>query len=133
MALAAASQDYSDKSEWFRCRPWIEAALEYANGTYTIEDVEDGIAEGRLYFFCSENAAVIAEILEYPRLKALNFFLVGGDLDELRHQIEPAVSKWAKEQMGCTKAFGIGRKGFEKAFKANGYTPCWTAISKDLR
>ena len=33
-------------TEWERCRPWIEAALIYADGTHSIEDIAAGIASG---------------------------------------------------------------------------------------
>jgi hypothetical protein len=37
-------------SEWARCRPWIQAALEKAAGLQTVENVERLIAE-RIYVF----------------------------------------------------------------------------------
>lgn len=121
-----------DKSEWYRCRPWIEAALEYTGGTHVIEDIEDGIEAGEFVFFCSPSAAVVVEVITYPRMNVLNYFLIGGNLSELRREIEPYVTKWGKEKMGCSRVIGIGRKGFERAFAPNGFKPCWTAISKDL-
>ena len=30
-----------------RCKPWIEAALEYCNGTHEWEDIVRGIAKAR--------------------------------------------------------------------------------------
>lgn len=129
MAQAAYKPD--DKAEWYRCKPWIEAALQYAEGTHTIEDIENGIEAGTFQFFCSRNSAVVTEILNYPRKKVLNYFLIGGDLDELIKEIEPPVSAWAKTE-GCSLVVGIGRKGFERAFRDSGFRPCWTAICKDL-
>ncbi len=122
-----------DKSEWFRCRPWIEAALEYTGGTHTIEDIEDGIESGEFQFVCSENSAVVTEFLHYPRMKIFNYFLIGGDLEELVREIEPSLTKWAVEIKGAKLVIGIGRKGFERAFRASGFKPCWTAICKDFR
>lgn len=129
MRLAVVTED---KSEWFRCRPWIKAALEYTGGTHTIEDIEDGIGTGAMSFFCSPNSAVVVEIIKYPRMKVLNYFLIGGDLEELKREIEPVITRWAKETLGCKKAIGVGRRGFERAFRENGFAPCWAAISKDL-
>ena len=128
MGLALVTED---KSEWYRCRPWIEAALEYARGTHTIEDIEDGIALGQFQFFCSENAAVVTEFIKYPQMKVLNYFLIGGDLNELADKIEPHVSRWAKMK-GCKRVIGIGRKGLERVFGAKGFTYAWTGIYKDL-
>lgn len=119
-----------DRSEWLRCRPWIEAALTYADGTHTIEDIEAGIASGRFQFWAGKRCALVTEIIEYPRLKALNFFLIGGDLGELM-QLEPQISGWARAH-GCSRALGVGRKGFERVFAAHGFRPKWTYIAKDL-
>ena len=121
-----------EKAEWLRCRPWIEAALEHAHGTHTIEDIEVGIESGQYYFFCSANAAVVTEIITFPRMKALNYFLIGGDLDDLKTTIEPFVTAWAKHIGGCSRVIGIGRKGFERAFMPNGFKSGWTAIYKDI-
>lgn len=110
----------SAQKEWSRCRPWIEAALPWCYGTHTIEDVERQIAEGRLQFWPGERCACVTEIIEYPRLKALNFFLIGGDLDELLNKMEPAVIAWAKS-LGCTRVASTGRKGWSKALKPLGY------------
>ena len=35
-------------SELNRCRPWIEAALEYSGGTHYFEDIVEGIVSGRI-------------------------------------------------------------------------------------
>lgn len=119
------------KAEWHRCRPWIDAALEYTGGTHTIEDIERGIEEGTLLFFSSPNSAVVAEFISYPRKRVFNYFLIGGDLRELITHIEPYVTAWAKQQ-GASRVIGIGRRGFERAFRGSGFEPCWTAIAKDI-
>ena len=35
-------------NELERCRPWIEAALEYSGGTHSFEDIALGIKEARM-------------------------------------------------------------------------------------
>jgi hypothetical protein len=106
--------------EWARCRPWIEAALEYCYGTHRIEDIEAGLARGQYAFWPGRACAIVTEFTEYPQFKALNFFLVGGDRDEL-WEMEPHICAWAKAH-GCTKVSQIGRSGWSKDFKARGYT-----------
>lgn len=118
------------QAEWDRCKPWIEAALVYANGTHTIEDIEHGIATGVFQFWPGKNAAIVSEVIRYPRLSALNFFLIGGDLSELK-DMEPAVTEWAKS-IGCKRVMGVGRRGFERAFKSSGFEPWWLCICKDI-
>lgn len=120
-----------DRSEWLRCKHWIKEALVYTDGTHTIEDIEKGIQERTYQFFSSANSAAVTEIIKYPRKRLLNYFLIGGNLKELVQEIEPHVTRWAKER-GCTRVVGIGRKGFERAFRDSGFKPCWTAIAKDI-
>lgn len=120
-----------DKSEWLRCRPWIEEALKYSAGTHTIEDIEIGVEAGAYRFFSSPKAAVIVEIIPCPQKNVLNYFLIGGDSDDLKTKIEPLVSAWAKSK-GCALAIGNVRKGGQRLFADIGFKLCWITISKDL-
>jgi hypothetical protein len=120
-----------DRSQWIRCRPWIEAALPYCRGTHTIEDIEDGIASGQFVFWAGQKSAIITEILNYPRKRVLHYFLIGGDLHELVEFMEPRITQWAKEH-GCTAVSGAGRKGFERVFARSGYVPAWRVIIKEI-
>lgn len=95
-------------------RSYIEAALQYAGGTHTFEDVTAGVAEGRMQFWPGVRSAIITELLESPRARTLHFFLAGGDLAELE-AMEPLVIAWGKTQ-GCTAASMVGRKGWERTF-----------------
>ncbi len=120
-----------DKSEWLRCRPWIEAALQYNGGTHNIEDIEVGIERGFYWFFSSQRAAVVVEIIPCPRMKVLNYFLIGGDSKDLKTKIDPQVSAWAKAR-GCKMAIGNVRKGGERLFADIGFKPRWVTIAKEL-
>lgn len=121
-----------DKSEWLRCRPWIVEALEYGRGRYTIEGVEKGIEERRYRFFSSPNAAVVVQIAEYETgEKVLCYFLGGGDLNELKYTIHPAVSAWAKS-LGCTSETIVGRGGWVRAVADLGFKPGWRMVYKEL-
>jgi len=112
-------------------RAWIEAALPYCYCTHTIEDVERQIAEGRLQFWPGERCAVVTEIVDYPRLRALNFFLVGGDLNELIEQMEPAIVEWAR-RLGCTRIAQTGRKGWGRVLAPLGYQTTLSVMIRDL-
>ena len=70
-------------NELERCRPWIEAALEYSGGTHEFEDVAKGIVEGRMQLWPSPRGCIVTEIVVYPKKKTLNVFLGGGELDQL--------------------------------------------------
>ena len=70
-------------NELERCRPWIEAALEYSGGTHEFEDVAKGIVEGRMQLWPSPRGCIVTEIVIYPRKRVLNLFLAGGELDQI--------------------------------------------------
>lgn len=117
--------------DFWRPAQHIEAALEYSAGTHTLEDVAQGVEEGRFQFWPGVNSAVITEIIVYPRLKNLHFFLAGGDLDELR-LMRPHIEAWGR-QIGCTRVTLAGRKGWARTFLADEeYTPKWYILSKEL-
>jgi len=120
-----------DKSEWYRCRPWIEAAVEHCRETHSIEDIEEGIEQGVYRFFAMPNCAAVVRIIEYPRKKVINYFLVGGDLDELMNKMEPHLTAWAKSQ-GCTGATLVGRAGWLRVLGKHGYKPQWSAAYKEI-
>lgn len=120
------------RDEFKRCSGWIKAALEYSGGTHDVDDVEQMVAEGRLQFWPGKAAVVITEIITYPKKKALNFFLAGGDYDELR-EMEPYIAEFAKLN-GCGRIMLHGRRGWDKTFltKELGYKPEWWVVAKEI-
>lgn len=117
--------------EWARCRPWIEAALEYALGTHTIEDVWALVLAGQAHFWPGRNAAVVTEFHPFPRLKALHFWLCGGDLTELTQEMRPAIEAWGALN-GCTRFTTAGREGWQRVMARHGYQPHWHICAKDV-
>lgn len=120
------------EAEWTRCRPWLEAALEHACGTHLIEDVEDAIARGEAHFWPGRQSAVVTEFHEFPRLKALHFWLAGGDLEELLNRMLPDITAWAKAH-GCTRMTLAGRPGWRRALAPHGFDPHWHICAKDVQ
>jgi hypothetical protein len=119
-------------SELVRCRKWIEDALEYAGGTHTFADIAEGVLAGRFQLWYNQNSAVVTEIVVYPQLKDLHFFLAGGNLDELK-QMRPIIEQWGKS-VGCSRVSLAGRKGWERTFlKDAGYEPQWFVLAKELK
>jgi hypothetical protein len=114
-----------------RCRTWIEDALEYAGGTHNFNDIAAGVLSDRYQIWPSNNSVVVTEIVVYPQLKDLHYFLAGGNLDELK-AMRPIIEAWGKE-LGCTRVSLAGRKGWERTFlKDEGYRPNWFVLSKEL-
>ncbi len=110
-----------------RCRPWIEAALKHAGPFYTFDDVKAEVLAGDAILWPGKKSAVVTQFWDFPNSKAINFWLAGGDLDELT-AMHDSISEWAKTQ-GCAHAIIAGRAGWSKAL---GYKPAWTAMTKEL-
>lgn len=121
----------TDEEDLERLRHHVEAALEYSGGTHGIEDIAEGLKKGRFQLWPANDSVVVTEIIVYPRLKNLHFFLAGGDLDELR-LMRPLIESWGRD-MGCTRVSLAGREGWSKTFlRDEGYKPKWFVLSKDL-
>ena len=121
----------TDEEDLQRLRHHVEAALEYSGGTHGIEDIAEGLKKGRFQLWPADDSVVVTEIIVYPRLKNLHFFLAGGDLDELR-LMRPLIESWGRD-MGCTRVSLAGREGWSKTFlRDECYRPKWFVLSKDL-
>ena len=121
----------SDEEDFERLRHHVAAALEYSGGTHKIEDIAEGIRRGQFQLWPGKDSAVVTEIIVYPQLKDLHYFLAGGDLDELR-LMRPLIEQWGKS-IGCSRVSLAGRKGWERTFlKDEGYEPKWFILCKDL-
>lgn len=121
----------SPQAAWERCRPYIEAALVYAEGTHTIDDVWEMVERGEAHFWPGEQCAVVTEFLIYPRLKGLHFWLCGGDLNELVETWRPRIEAWGSA-LGCTRFTTAGRNGWQRVMSKHGYRPRWHVCSKDV-
>ena len=121
----------SDIEHLNRLRRHVEAALEYSGGTHNFDDVAEMVGDHRLQLWPASNSVVLTEIIVYPRLKNLHYFLAGGDLDELS-RMRPMIESWGKS-IGCTRVTLAGRKGWAKTFlKDEGYRPQWSVLAKEL-
>ena len=121
----------SDIEHLNRLRRHVEAALEYSGGTHNFDDVAEMVEDHRLQLWPASNSVVLTEIIVYPRLKNLHYFLAGGDLDELS-RMRPMIESWGKS-IGCTRVTLAGRKGWAKTFlKDEGYSPQWSVLAKEL-
>jgi hypothetical protein len=118
------------QSDWERCRPWIEAALPYAGGTHTIQDIEIELRRGHLALMAGQKSAMLCEVRNYPRLCALHIFLAGGDLKELKSF--NAMMDNAARNLGCSRISIAGRHGWERALNDLGYKKRWTVLSKEI-
>ena len=117
-------------NELDRCKPWLEAALEYGGGTHTFDDIVKGVQEGRMQLWPAPRGCIVTEIVVYPRVKAINIFLAGGELDQIL-DMDADVKAWAKAQ-GCTIAQMSGRLGWKKPLAPLGWELQHANFQKEL-
>jgi len=121
----------SDQEHLKRLRHHVEAALEYSGGTHNFDDIAEMVEKQQLQLWPAKDSVVLTEIIVYPRLKNLHYFLAGGDLDELS-RMRPLIESWGKS-LGCTRVTLAGRRGWQKSFlKDEGYSPQWSVLAKEL-
>lgn len=58
----------------------------------------------------SGDSVVVTEVLQFPRLRACNFWVVAGHLQECA-EMQPAIDAWAIGE-GCSVAIATGRMGW---------------------
>jgi len=54
-------------NELERCKPWIEAALEYSGGTHDFSDIVEGLRKGVLQLWPTPKGCIVTEIVVYPK------------------------------------------------------------------
>jgi len=113
----------------------LAEALEYASGTYTIKDVLDAIECGKMQLWVEEgdeDSLIVTEIHQYPRRRALQFFLAAGTLDGVKALRDRALA-WGKEE-GCDMALAVARFGWERTLMSpdEGWSVKTKVYEKDL-
>ena len=119
------------EAEWARAAPWLEEALKHAGGTHALADVQAMVLGGEAQFWPLARAAAVTVIEDDPQERRLLVWLAGGDLDALRRELSPRLEAWARGR-GCRRILIVGRAGWERALRAQGYAPLARLIAKDL-
>ena len=104
--------------EWDRCEHWISSAIKHQD-SYNLSDIKERIEAGIFHIWAGKESVMITEIVEYPRMKALNLLFCGGDYSELE-QMLPSLEQFAKH-FGCKRLYGGGRKGWLRKIKHLGF------------
>jgi hypothetical protein len=114
-------------------RPRIEEALRLGGGTHTFGDLAQRVANRRAQWWQSqdERGVIITELLDFPRLRAVNYWIAAGDLEACASLV-PQIEAWAIGE-GCVRAIGQGRAGFARWARSLGAVTVGTAFAKELR
>ena len=112
-------------------RRHIEAALEHAPGTHTLEDLRDGVRTGAFQLWVAPHSALLTQIQQYPQRKVLCLYLAGGLLNELLDLL-PSVLDWARTQHGCQSAYIAGRGGWARVLRKHGWEETQVILERSL-
>lgn len=112
-------------------RKQIEAALSYSDDSHSFDDIKEGVRQGTLQFWPGFSSVVITEVIVFPRYKALNLFLAGGNLIELQAML-PEIENYARH-VGADRIVLTGRKGWLRSFMVHeGYAEKLVVMEKKL-
>lgn|SRR4051812_45926859 len=102
-------------------RARLARALEYGGGTHTVDDVIGMVRTGAAQFWEHGDGAIVTELYQYPRLKAVSFWLMSGTIPDCM-ALEDDIVAWARGE-GCTVAISTGRKGWGRVAHKTGWRP----------
>jgi hypothetical protein len=119
-----------DWPAYLHFRPQLAEALDPA--FYPIEHLDALILSGRACLWVGADAAIVAEIRDYPGgARVVHGLVAAGRIEEITAHLIPKAEAWGKA-MGCTSAIIESRSGWMRALKPNGYEPHQVAVRKEL-
>jgi hypothetical protein len=110
---------------WPQVRAFIDAALVRTGGRFLAGDVLDLLLNGKVRLWVSWNdeekqvdAAIVTEIIQYPRLRELRIWLVGGrNMKAWFADAEALIAEFARDK-GCAMMASGGRHGWLRVIGA---------------
>jgi len=111
----------------------FEKALAQAGNTHTIADVMQRIEQNKACCWTNGDSVVVTEVMVYPRLRAVNYWLVSGNLQECA-SLQPDIDAWAVSE-GCSVATATGRMGWLRLSETPlgaGWKPAGVKFTKSL-
>ena len=106
---------------WSRASPFFAEALLKAGDLWNLDEVRNEVIEGRAHFWSNATAFAVTNFVFSPRIKSLNYWLLGGEIEGLQI-LHPHIVAWGIEN-DCLVFTGEGRAGFKRYFpeyEANG-------------
>ena len=117
------------KVEFERCAPFLQRAIDRANGEFDLDHVRDEVISGEAQLHSRPNSAAVTRIeTTASGKKFVLCWLAGGNMQEVQ-ELENSIEKWGRS-IGCTQIKIIGRKGFIRSLP--GYHEQATILAKEL-
>lgn len=85
---------------------------------------------GLLHLWTAPNAAALSMFEEIGSKRVLDFYMAGGDFDEII-AMEPEAMAFGKAN-GCVRVTWRGREGWQRVAKAHGYKFDYVSMYKDI-
>lgn len=108
----------------------LERGLREMGGTHSITDIINGVQSGTLQSFIEGETWAVTTIVETPKKRILEIWLVVGDMPDAE-KLHDTVEAYARAH-GCHMLRTIARKGWVKQARPRGWTNGHTVYLKDL-
>ncbi len=109
----------------------IKKALHYAGDYDTWEDVLQGLTEGRYQIFENNDGSIITEIIQRPKKRYLNCWILGGRLPGVLDLV-PAMERHAADN-NCAELMAFGRRGWDRVLPQRGWKITGSAFLKEIK
>lgn len=112
--------------KWPDVADMLAPAVDYSYGRWDMKSLLHMLCLGHMTLWIirhggEEVAALVTQIVEYPRRKMLSIQFIGGK--GMNDWAEEAlrIIHWCAKNHGCDGVEAVGRQGFWPMFKSNGY------------
>ena len=102
-------------------RARFERSLHWGGDTHSVDDVVSLVRQGKAQYWQNEDGCIVTELIHYPRVTAINYWLISGELQAclaLEEQINTAAMR-----EGATIATATGRRGWGRVAAPTGWKP----------
>ena len=99
---------------------------------HTIEWLDEQVLSGQALFWSTDNAAIIAEIRDYPTgAKDICGLIAAGDLQEIVEVLIPQAEEYGRT-LRCVAAQIESREGWSRMLRPYGYETHQIIVRKEL-
>lgn len=100
-------------------RVQLQRALDDMGNTHSFEDIVALIEDGLMQSFAEGDTWAVTQIIDFPRKRVLEVFLVVGDMIDAE-KLHDRVFEYAKGE-GCDIVRAFGRRGFHRWAQERGW------------
>lgn len=125
---------------WHEVEPFIQKAVDESNGELSVDSIKERVQSKELVVLTIYDlsigkliAVVTLDMVTFDTgIKVLNIQCAGGErVDEWFNEVDVIANAVAKRH-DCSKIYVIGRNGWVRKLRNNGYYPVHTVISREV-